>query len=64
MSGKVKKTLQDFDEIKKKVDQFDEVLQKIEHADSKKRILWKEIYENANLDRQNAHVLFVEALTL
>ncbi len=63
MGEKVKKTLQDFDEIKKKVDQFEEVLHKIEHADAKKRILWKEIYENANLDRQNAHVLFVEAYT-
>jgi len=60
---KVSNALQDFDKLKKKVDDFSEVLQKIEHADAKKKILWKEIYENAAVDRQNAHVLFVEAYT-
>ena len=60
---KVSSTLQDFDDLKKKVSDFAEVLEKIEHADAKKRILWKEIYENAVLDRQNAHILFVEAYT-
>ena len=60
---KVSNALQGFDELQKKVKDFSEVLQKIEHADAKKKILWKEIYENAVLDRQNAHVLFVEAYT-
>ena len=60
---KVSNALQGFDELEKKVKDFSEVLQKIEHADAKKKILWKEIYENAVLERQNAHVLFVEAYT-
>ena len=60
---KVSNALQGFDELQKKVKDFSEVLQKIEHADAKKKILWREIYENAVLDRQNAHVLFVEAYT-
>ena len=60
---KLGNALQDFDNLKKKVEDFGKVLQKIEHADAKKKILWKEIYENAVLDRQNAHVLFVEAYT-
>tara|TARA_B100001094_G_C18152913_1_gene784705 strand:- start:404 stop:772 length:369 start_codon:yes stop_codon:yes gene_type:complete len=60
---KVSNALQDFGEVEKKVKSFSELLQKIEHADAKKKILWKEIYENANVDRQNAHVLFVEAYT-
>lgn len=60
---KVSNALQDFDKLQKKVEDFSEMLQKIEHADAKKKILWKEIYENAVLDRQNAHVLFVEAYT-
>lgn len=60
---KVSDALQDFDKLKKRVKDFSEVLQKIEHADAKKKILWKEIYENAITDRQNAHVLFVEAYT-
>ena len=60
---KVSSALQEFDDLKKKVDDFAKVLQKIEHADAKKKILWKEIYENAVMDRQNAHILFVEAYT-
>jgi len=60
---KVSDALQDFGEVEKKVKSFSELLQKIDHADAKKKILWKEIYENANVDRQNAHVLFVEAYT-
>ena len=60
---KMNSALQDFDKIEKKVKDFSGVLEKIEHADAKKKILWKEIYENAILDRQNAHVLFVEAYT-
>ena len=60
---KVSSALQEFDEVRKRVDTFSQVLEKIEHADAKKRILWKEIYENAMLDRQNAHILFVEAYT-
>ncbi len=60
---KVSSALQDFDNLQKKSKDFSEVLAKIEHADAKKKILWKEIYENAILDRQNAHVLFVEAYT-
>ncbi len=63
MMKKVEETLQGFDEVRKKIDLFDEVLKKIEHADSKKKLLWREIYENATTDRQNAHVLFVEAYT-
>lgn len=60
---KVTSALQELDDVKKRVDTFSQVLEKIEHADAKKRILWKEIYENAMLDRQNAHILFVEAYT-
>ena len=60
---KVSNALQDFDKLKEKVKDFADVLQRIEYADAKKKILWKEIYENAMIDRQNAHVLFVEAYT-
>ena len=60
---KVQETLQDFEETKKKIADFERILKKIKHADAKKRILWKEIYENALTDRQNAHILFVEAYT-
>lgn len=60
---KLGNALEDFDKLEKRVKDFSEMLEKIEHADAKKRILWKEIYQNSILDRQNAHVLFVEAYT-
>ena len=63
MSDKVQETLQDFEKTKKKIADFESLLKKIDHADAKKRILWKEIYDNALTDRQNAHILFVEAYT-
>jgi|TARA_Y100000310_G_scaffold294056_1_gene324186 hypothetical protein len=63
MDDKVGKSLQDLEQTKKKMKDFEGVLKKIKHADEKKRILWKEIYDNALIDRQNAHILFVEAYT-
>jgi len=66
MTGNAKNianSAQDFEVLKKKIKDFSDVLQKIEHADAKTRILWKEIYENAVMDRQSAHILFVEAYT-
>jgi len=63
MSDTVEKTLQDFEKTKKKIADFEAILKKIKHADGKKRILWREIYDNALTDRQNAHILFVEAYT-
>ena len=63
MSKKLEETVKDFEQLDKKIAEFNKVLQKIEHADNKKKLLWKEIYENASIDRQNAHILFVEAYT-
>jgi hypothetical protein len=44
--------------IEEKVKDFSELLKTIENIDDKKRSLWKEIYENAVADRQNAYVMF------
>ena len=63
MSSKIEEAAKDFQSIEKKIEEFSDMLSKIEHADAKKKILWREIYENAALDRQNAHILFVEAYT-
>tara|TARA_Y100001970_G_scaffold294352_1_gene451289 strand:- start:12269 stop:12640 length:372 start_codon:yes stop_codon:yes gene_type:complete len=63
MSSKIEEAARDFESIEKKIEEFSDMLSKIEHADAKKKILWREIYENAALDRQNAHILFVEAYT-
>lgn len=44
----------------KKVEQFSDILDSIDNASDKKKMLWKEIYENAIVDRTNAHILFTD----
>ena len=44
-----------------KIKQFSELLDAITTTEDKKKALWKEIYENAISDRQNAFLLFHEA---
>lgn len=43
-----------------RVKDFSDLLGKIEGVDDKKKQIWKEIYENAITDRQNAFVMFVK----
>lgn len=44
--------------IQSKIKDFTELLDQIGGVSDKKKKLWKEIYENAIIDRQNAYVLF------
>ncbi len=53
----------DFDEVPKKVDGFGDLLSSIENLEGKKKHLWKEIYENAVVDRMNAYMLFTDIYT-
>ena len=46
---------------KKKVKEFSDLLDSIDSLEDKKKALWKEIYENAINDRENAYILFNEA---
>tara|TARA_A200000159_G_C7336651_1_gene345330 strand:- start:763 stop:1128 length:366 start_codon:yes stop_codon:yes gene_type:complete len=63
MVDDLNKALEKLESIEKKTKKFEEMLSELVSAEDKKKLLWKEIYENANLDRQNAYVLFVEAYT-
>ena len=49
-------------EKERKVAQFDELLGSIEGLDSKKRILWTEIYRNAVTDRESASILYTDTI--
>lgn len=44
--------------LEQKIRDFSELLDQINDVSDKKKKLWKEIYENAIADRQNAYVLF------
>ena len=49
-----------FDDVAKKTEEFGEMLASIEALEDKKKYLWKEIYENAIVDRMNAYMLFTD----
>ena len=53
--SKTKTEVQNVDE---KVKEFSDLLEKITTSEDKKKMLWKEIYENAIVDRMNAYMLF------
>ena len=59
----INETLAKLKKIEEKTKKFEEMLSELVSSEDKKKLLWKEIYENATLDRQNAHILFVEAYT-
>jgi len=50
--------------IGQKIRDFSSLLDQITTIDDKKRQLWKEIYENAVSDRQNAYALFSTVVTI
>jgi hypothetical protein len=47
---------------KSKIEQFSDMLESLEMSEDKKKFLWKEAYQNAIDDRENAHILFVDLL--
>ena len=47
-----------------KIKDFSDILDAIGNTEDKKKLLWKQIYENALVDRQNAFMLFTDAYTI
>ena len=45
-------------DLQKKVERFADILDSINSLEDKKKHLWKEIYENSLIDRENAAMLF------
>ena len=60
------KTIEDaMDDVKNKdskIRRFADLLDSLESTEDKKKLLWKEVYENALSDRENAGVLFTDLL--
>jgi len=55
MSGKIKKQ-------KTKIEQFSDLLETLSNTEDKKKFLWKESYQNAIDDRENANILLVDLI--
>ena len=53
--------LEKLSKIEEKTKKFEEMLSELVSSDDKKKLLWKEIYENALQDRQNANMLFEDS---
>ena len=47
---------------KEKIDSFAELLDSLSKTEDKKKLLWKEAYQNALDDRENANILLVDLL--
>jgi len=63
MSKKISDLQKRIDKKNKKIDDFGDILDAIESSEDKKKLLWKEIYENALNDRENAGILFMDLMT-
>ena len=61
MVAAVDKMVDKLSETERRIEDFSDLLDSIESSANKKKMLWKEIYQNAVTDRENAHVLFLDA---
>ena len=50
--------------IKDRIKDFSGLLNQIESVNDKRKQLWKEIYENAICDRQNAYIMFTKLVMI
>tara|TARA_Y100000034_G_scaffold93721_1_gene113477 strand:- start:1352 stop:1711 length:360 start_codon:yes stop_codon:yes gene_type:complete len=62
MTKSVDEMLERADKKEEKVNRFCDLLDSLETTEDKKKHLWKEIYENAINDRENASILFTDLL--
>jgi len=59
--SRLDKLLEKYEKSKSHLEDFTELLDSLEGIDGKRKLLWKEIYQNAVLDRENASMLFTDA---
>ena len=63
MSNKLETEMDKATALKSKVESFSDILDQLNSTEEKKKVLWKEIYQNALIDRENAGMLFTDAWT-
>tara|TARA_B100000131_G_C17867663_1_gene512897 strand:- start:125 stop:487 length:363 start_codon:yes stop_codon:yes gene_type:complete len=62
MSKNINKQIKKAKAKQTKVEQFSDLLDQLASTEDKKKMLWKEIYENALYDRENANILLTDML--
>ena len=61
MSKNISKSIDKLSKTSTRVEQFSDLLDSLKKTEDKKKMLWKEIYENALVDREYASMLFTDA---
>ena len=62
MTKSIEDAIEKVSESEKKISRFSDLLESLENTEDKKKLLWKEVYENALIDRENANILFTDLL--
>jgi hypothetical protein len=62
MSSKKESFLEKLKDKEEKITKFSELLDSLENTEDKKKLLWKEVYENALNDRESASILLTDLL--
>jgi len=60
LSKNISKAIDKLGNTTDRVEQFSDLLDSLNRTEDKKKMLWKEIYENALVDRENASMLFTD----
>ena len=58
---RLERLLEKYEKSKSHIEDFSELLNSIGGIEGKRKLLWKEVYQNAVLDRENASMLFTDA---
>lgn len=61
-NNSIEKALDKVEEKEKKIKEFSELLDALENTQDKKKMLWREAYQNAVEDRESASVLFTDLM--
>jgi len=62
MSKNIDREMKKAKSQKTKIEQFSDLLDSLTNTEDKKKMLWKEAYENAIYDRENANILLTDLL--
>ena len=62
MSKSIEKALDKVDTKHKKIEEFSDLLDSLQNTEDKKKLLWREAYQNALEDRESANILFTDLM--
>ena len=62
MSKSIEKGLDQVEDKEKKIQKFSDLLDSLQSTQDKKKLLWREAYQNALEDRESANILFTDLM--